>query len=424
MSRAVENRTEKTTVDKTNSGLSPLKVGLFGFGCAGEGLYQTLENHPYSKAVIKRICIADPSKERSAPAELFTTSSGDIFGDENIDVIVELIDDAQAAFDIIDKALRANIPVVSANKKVIAENLEYWLELQKTTGTPLLYEAACGAGIPTIRSLSDYFDSEWVQNLEGVVNGSTNYILSQLSKGQAAYDEALAEAQAAGFAETDPSLDVEGWDSRYKLCLLLAHAFGLVVRPEDIFTLGITRLQPSDFEYASQRGQSIKLVATAQRVGETVEAFVLPKFVSSTHPLSRVSNEINGLQIGGALGQNQFLSGAGAGAWPTASGVLNDLSALAKGYKYKEVNSEFAPHWNEDPEVWVHFAADHLLQVPVGRFEEVITHFHGIDGSYIQGRIKTSILTQLLEEPRVRAIALDAEDILAYKNKLKQLQTA
>jgi homoserine dehydrogenase len=313
-----------------------LNIGLFGFGVVGESLWKVLQSNTSLHATIKKVCIKHPNKARSAPAELFTTDPQQILADGQINVIVELIDDAEAAYTIVSTALRTGRSVVTANKKMVAEHLPELLELQQRTGNSLLYEAACCASIPIIRNLEEYYDNDLLQGVTGIVNGSTNYILSQMAEKGLSFDKALQQAQEAGFAERDPALDIEGIDAANKLSILLTHAYGIIQPPGQLLRAGITRLQPTDQQYAAEKGYRIKLVAHAIKCDDdTVAAFVLPQFVPAQDRLYHVSNEFNGVVIESALADRQFFNGKGAGGFPTASAVISDLSALRYGYKYE-----------------------------------------------------------------------------------------
>src|SRR5580765_8774125 len=202
-----------------------LVIGLFGFGTVGEGLYKILQQTPSLKASIKKVCIKHPEKKRNAPAELFTTNKDLLLNDPQINVIVEVIDDADAAFRIITKALRNNKDVVSSSKKMIAEHLHKILQLQKETERSFLYEAAACASIPIIRNLEEYYDNDLLHSIRAIVNGSTNFILTKMIEEKFPFKDALLLAQQLGFAEKDPTLDVEGYDAVHKWSFLLTHAY-------------------------------------------------------------------------------------------------------------------------------------------------------------------------------------------------------
>ena len=313
-----------------------LTIGLFGFGVVGEGIYRVLKQTPTLQAEIKRICIKHPNKQRNAPAELFTTDADLLLNDSEINVVVELIDDADAAWHIVSTSLGSGKAVVSANKKMIAAHLAELLQLQIDNKTSFLYEAAVCGSIPVIRNLEEYYDNDMLNSVTGIINGSTNYILTRMNEDGMAYDDALKLAQELGFAESDPTLDVQGTDAANKLTIILNHAYGIISAPEDIMCKGITQLHPADSVYAKEKGYSIKLVARANRVNNTdVAAYVLPTFVGPRSQLFNVRFEFNGVVIGTRLADEQFIYGKGAGRYPTSSAVLSDIAALRYGYKYE-----------------------------------------------------------------------------------------
>ena len=312
-----------------------LHIGLFGFGVVGQGLHAVLARTPGLRARVGRIAVKSRQKPRSLPAELFTFDKNDLLADPSLTVIVELIDDADEAYLIVKEALLRGKAVVTANKKMLAEHLPELIAIQQETGTPLLYEAAACASLPVIRNLEEYYDTDLLDSVEGIINGSTNYILTAMSRDGQPYAAALARAQELGFAESNPALDVEGLDARNKLVLLLAHAFGAVVAPADLLALGITGLSERATAYAREQGLVIKLVAEARRLpGGGLAAAVLPTLVRPGHELAGVHDEFNGLVTQSTFADRQFFLGRGAGAFPTASAVLSDLSALTYGYRY------------------------------------------------------------------------------------------
>jgi homoserine dehydrogenase len=313
-----------------------LNIGLYGFGCVGFGLYEVLQKTPGLKANIKNICVKDRNKSREIGIENFTFDKNDILDDEEINVVVELIDDADAAFEIVSAALKKGKAVVSANKKMIAEHFTELLELQEKYNVPLLYEAACCASIPIIRNLEEYYDNDLLESIEGIVNGSTNYILTKTFAENLSYDEALKQAQDKGFAESNPILDTGGFDAKYKLLILLAHSFGYVAKPADIFNIGIDGIGELELKYAREKGLKIKLVAQAFKGADgNLSAFVIPKFVSTEDRLYNVDDVFNGVLTKTSFADTQFFVGKGAGAHPTASAVLSDISALSYNYRYE-----------------------------------------------------------------------------------------
>ena len=313
-----------------------LVLGIFGFGVVGEGLYKVLNQTPSLNAFIKKVCIKNSSKKRNAPAELFTADKEVLLNDPEINIIVELIDDADAAFEIVRVAFLNGKSVVSANKKMIAEHLPELLELQQQTGASFLYEAACCASIPVIRNLEEYYDNDLLHSISAIVNGSTNYILTKIFEDNLSFKNALLNAQQLGFAESNPALDVEGFDALNKWTFLLTHAYGILPEKNAIAFEGIQNITSEDARQAAKKDCVIKLVAYAKKLKNgKVAAFVLPQFVKKNDQLAFVRNEYNGVVIESSFADKQFFYGKGAGSLPTASAVLSDISALRYNYKYE-----------------------------------------------------------------------------------------
>ncbi len=312
-----------------------MKIGLFGFGCVGQGLWKVLHETKGIRADIQRICIKHPEKSRPVPSHFFTTNALDILDNPEIDVVVELIDDAEAAFEIVSGALERGKAVVSANKKMIAHRLPELYALQQKTGSSFLYEGSCCASIPIIRNLEEYYDNDLLTSVEGIFNGTTNVILSKIFEENLSFAEALKFAQIHGFAESDPSLDVDGFDPKFKLCILLLHAFGVFVQPEKVLHFGIGRVNDFDIEFARSRGCVLKLVARCFRENDKVAAYCLPRFVSKNHRYASVRQEYNAVTLESAFSEHQMFVGKGAGDKATGCAVLSDISALRYHYKYE-----------------------------------------------------------------------------------------
>jgi len=313
-----------------------LRIGLFGYGCVGQGLHDVLNSSCGFKADIVRICVKDRNKSRRIPASNFTFDKNEILDDESINLVVELIDNAEDAFEIVTNAMKSGKNVVSANKVMVAKHFRELVDLQEKHNVSLLYEASAGASIPIIRNLEEYYDNELLHSLRGILNGTTNYILTKMYNEGMDYSAALNEAQASGFAETDPTLDVEGWDAKYKLCIITGHAYGLFLDPEEVFNYGINGISAFDIKYAKEKGFKIKLVPYVGKTKEdTITSFVLPRFISSDKYLYNVDNEYNGVITEAAFADKQFFCGKGAGGHATGSAVLSDISASSYGYRYE-----------------------------------------------------------------------------------------
>jgi homoserine dehydrogenase len=349
-----------------------LNIGLFGFGVVGKGLYDVLHATPTLQASIKKIVIKNAGKKRSIAAENFSTDASDILNDENINVVVELIDDADAAFEIVKTALQNGKSVVSANKKMIAEHFEELLKLQQENNTALLYEAACCASMPIVRNLEEYYDNDLLKSIRGIINGSTNFILTKILEEQLEFKEALTLAQQLGFAESNPKLDIGGFDAANKLSILLAHSFGVIAKTTDFIFNGIENISLADATIAKEKTHSIKLVANAKKLENgKLAAFVLPQFVTKEDNLYHVKNEFNALTTESTFADEHFFKGKGAGAFPTASAVLSDISALGYNYKYeyKKIYHQTDTELSNDYYLRVFISTDNFSKIDKDNFE-------------------------------------------------------
>lgn len=366
-----------------------LKIGLFGFGVVGQGLNDIISSQNLNLEIVK-IAIKNAGKQRSLPASLFTTSHDEILDNPEINTIVELIDDADAAFKIVKKALSNGKNVVSANKKMIAIHLEELVRLQTEHGTSLLYEGAVCGSIPIIRNLEEYYDNELLHGISGIFNGSSNYILSKVFNEGLAYDTALKQAQDLGFAETDPILDVGGYDPKYKLTIATAHAYGLFINPDNILNVGIQNLSDNDVKYAKEKNYKIKLVPTARKIStKQVVTYVLPKFVKSDDFLYNVENEYNGVTVQAAFADKQFFFGKGAGGHPTGAAVLSDIAALRYDYRYeyKKYTQQNGLIHTDKVNIEVYLRYVHEYTVEKLQIENIVERFSRNDYKYVIGNV-------------------------------------
>lgn len=366
-----------------------LTIGMFGFGVVGQGLYDIIKTKKLNLE-IKKFVIKNADKKRSLPAELFTTDPDEILNDPEINTVLELIDDADAAFDITVRALKSGKNVVSANKKMIATHLKELTEIQTETGSSLLYEGAVCGSIPIIRNLEEYYDNELLHSVSGIFNGSSNYILSKIFNENQSYDSALKRAQELGFAETDPTLDVGGYDPKYKLAIVAAHAYGVYVDPDTILNLGIDKLNNSDIRYAKEKNFKIKLIPLAKEISNSeVVLYVLPKFITKESLLYNVENENNGVLVKAAFADEQFFFGKGAGGHPTGSAVLSDITALRHDYRYeyKKHLEAAALAYSTNYELNVYFRYEDEEVLKNIQFNSISERFYGEDFKYIIGKI-------------------------------------
>jgi homoserine dehydrogenase len=410
-----------------------LTIGLFGFGVVGEGIYEVVQQTPSLRASIKKVCIKHPGKKRNAPASLFTTDYNDILNDPEINLVVELIDDAGEAYTIVTTAFSKGKSVVSANKKLIAEHLEELVELHRRHKVSFLYEAAVCGSIPIIRNLEEYYDNDLLQSISGIVNGSTNYILTKIGEGLS-YAQALQEAQQLGFAESNPELDVAGIDAANKLTILLAHAYGIITGPDALVRTGIKRLHEADAAFAAEKNYRIKLTAQACKIaGGKVAAFVLPQFVTADSQLYNVQHEYNGVIIESKLADKQFLYGKGAGRYPTSSAVISDISALGYDYRYefKKLNRSEKYQLTHNYFLKIYVSFNDWTELNKWDFEQVITFHSTEERQYITGIVHVDKLRQAawFHDPSVSVILLpdgiiDQETILTRSLKKLSLQLA
>ena len=372
-----------------------LTIGLFGFGVVGKGLYDVLHTTPTLQASIKKIVIKNADKKRSIAAENFTTDASVILNDESINVVVELIDDADAAFKIVKTALQNGKAVVSANKKMIAEHFEELLQLQQENNTAFLYEAACCASMPIVRNLEEYYDNDLLKSIRGIINGSTNFILTKIFEEQLEFKKALALAQQAGFAENNPKLDIGGFDAANKLSILLAHSFGVIAKTSEFVFNGIENISLPDAIVAKEKNYSIKLVANAKKLASgKLAAFVLPQFVTPKDDLYHVQNEFNALTTESTFADTHFFKGKGAGAFPTASAVLSDISALRYNYKYeyKKICHQTDTQLSNDFYLKVFISVDDISKINKKDFEWIEEWHNEYRYSWLIGTIHTEKL--------------------------------
>jgi homoserine dehydrogenase len=402
-----------------------LKLGLFGFGCVGQGLYHVLHETHGVKAEIKKICVKNKHKVRPIPEHFFTFDKAEILNDPEIDIVVELIDDASAAFEIVKTALEHGKAVVTANKKMLAEHLEEIYTLQQKHGKPVLYEGSVCGSIPILRNLEEYYDNDLISSIEGIFNGSTNYILTKVFDEKKSYAEALRQAQELGFAESDPSLDVKGFDPKYKLVIAIAHTFGVFVQPEEVINIGIDRISDVDLRFARENNYTIKLIARAFKHDGKVYGFVAPQYIENTNPLASVRNEFNAVQVRGAFAETQLFIGKGAGSYPTGSAVLSDISALSYGYayEYKKHQQDTDLVFSNDLSVEAYVSFDQDDQVTISDFVEFKSGYATRGKQYMVGRISLQKLLSLSKQDGI-GIILAPKAIIHQSDTIKQLAVA
>lgn len=389
--------------------MATINIGLFGLGTVGSGIVKIIGKARNAHAEIKRICVRDINKPRSVDLDptLLTSNPDDIFNDPRINLIVEVISDAEASYRIVTRALKAGIPVVSGSKAMIARHLPELIDLQRRYDTALLYDASSCGSIPVIRNLEEYYDNDLLLEVKGILNGSSNYILSQVFDHDESYDSALKRAQQLGFAEADPSFDIDGYDSLFKLIIITVHALGVYVAPEEIFTYGISHINDYDINYAREKRVKIKLVAQVAKIGDDkFTMFVMPEFVTRSKYIYSVDDEYNGVVIRGECYDRQFMFGKGAGSLPTASSILSDVMARLHGYRYeyKKMGYRGRPAYTTDLplKVYVRFKDTDIPSLLP--FESISERYSSAGVNYVVGLIKLADLIAnrpLLDTPDV-----------------------
>ncbi len=315
-----------------------VNVVLLGLGVVGGGVARALSERAetYSSRIgaeltLRRVLVRDPEKERSVkinPGLLTVRPEDALSGD--VDIVVELMGGEHPAYELIKDSLSRGRYVVTANKEVMAKHGPELLGLAAEKGVDVLYEASVGGGIPIISPLKRDLSANEISSVRAIINGTTNYILTRMSREEISFSVALRQAQELGYAEADPVNDIEGHDAVYKLAILASLAFHTHVRPEDVYREGITLLSPQDFRYAAELGYAIKLLAIARRDGGGVQARVHPALVPEEELLAKVDGALNAVQIEGDLTGRIMFQGAGAGSLPTTSAVMADVLDAAR----------------------------------------------------------------------------------------------
>ena len=326
-----------------------VNVAILGFGTVGSGVAEvlTMNRELIDKRTAQQVRLKYILDVRDFPdspyEECFVKDFSVIENDPEVDIVVETIGGATVALDFTTRALKAGKSVVSSNKELVATHGYDLLQLAKENGVSYLFEASVGGGIPVLRPLTNCLAGNEIEQVCGILNGTTNYILTRMIRAGLSFEQALKEAQDNGYAERDPSADIEGHDACRKICILAALSFGSHVYPEQVPTQGITAITLADVDYANSCGYKIKLLGRALRMdGGKICAYVAPHLVSGSDPLSGVEDVFNAIKVtGNAVGDAMFY-GRGAGKLPTASAVVGDIADIAKDVKTRKRN-EWAP---------------------------------------------------------------------------------
>lgn len=315
-----------------------IQIGMLGFGTVGTGVAELIQKNRETitkrlgeNIEIKKILVRNPDKKRIIPAEdKITDDPAKVLNDSDISIVVEVIGGEEPALTYIRQALLAGKHVVTANKEVISKHGKELLDIAQRQGVNLFFEASVGGGIPIIRPMKQCLAANEITKIMGILNGTTNYILTQMTEKNKSFEEALREAQEEGYAESDPAADINGSDAARKLAILSSIAFNSRITPEQVYTEGIDSVNLIDINYAKELGYRIKLVAIGKRHGKEVEVSVTPVLLKERHPLANVSGAFNAILVeGNAVGRVMFY-GQGAGKMPTASAVVADIMDVVR----------------------------------------------------------------------------------------------
>lgn len=322
--------------------MNEISIGLLGLGTVGSGVVKIIKNHqdklmhqvgcPVS---IKKILVKDLHKQRGVEIDssLLTTDPYEVINDREIDVIIEVMGGVEETKEHLLTALQNRKHVVTANKDLMAVYGPELLAAASEQGCDLFYEASVAGGIPILRGLADGLSSDRITKMMGIVNGTTNFILTKMSQQGLAYADVLKEAQELGYAESDPTADVEGLDAARKMAILATLGFSMNIDLDDVKVKGISTITEEDLSYGKQFGYCMKLIGMAERDGDKVEVSVQPTLLATSHPLASVQDEYNAVYVyGEAVGETMFY-GPGAGSMPTATAVVSDLVGVMKNMR-------------------------------------------------------------------------------------------
>lgn len=327
-------------------------LGMIGFGTVGTGVVRLLAQH--NTMTLKKIAVRDLAKERAVKAPCpITQDANEVVDDPEIEVLVEVAGGEHPALELVTRALEKRKHVVTANKELLAKHGPALFRLAREKGVAIFFEASVAGGIPLISTIQKGLEANQISSVCGILNGTTNFILSQMEERNEDFAVALQKAQQLGYAEADPTADIEGYDVAYKLSILTALGFGRFARPQDIYRQGITNVSPVDFAFARELGYRIKLLGTARGTSEAVSVRVQPTMVPLGHPLAAVSGSNNGIVVNGHAVGELMMIGPGAGELPTASAVVGDVINLATALKLPDFASYFQSQIDAD---WANLA--------------------------------------------------------------------
>lgn len=415
--------------------MEAISIGLLGLGTVGSGVVKIIENHQDKlmhqvgcPVKVKKVLVKDIDKQRAVHinSDMLTTRAEDIIDNPDIDIVIEVMGGVEETRDYLLVALRNKKHVVTANKDLMAVYGSELLTAAFENGCDLFYEASVAGGIPILRSLVDGLASDRITKMMGIVNGTTNFILTKMSKQGSPYHEVLQEAQNLGYAEADPTADVEGLDAARKMAILATLGFSMKIDLDDVKVKGISQITEEDLQYGKQFGYTMKLIGMAHREGEKVEVSVQPTLLSDSHPLASVNDEYNAVYVyGEAVGETMFY-GPGAGSLPTATAVVSDLVGVMKNMRLgvngkSAVTPQYPKKLKESNEMYSKYFLRLHVKDEVGVFANITSIFSEHHVSFekiLQLPVKEKGLAEVVVVTH-QASLQDLEDILV---KLRDLQ--
>lgn len=419
--------------------MESISIGLLGLGTVGSGVVQIIEKHQDKlmhqvgcPVVVKKVLVKVLDKERTVKVDRnrLTMNPDDILNDADIDVVIEVMGGIDETKNHLKKALNSGKHVVTANKDLMAVYGPELLAAASENSCDLFYEASVAGGIPILRGLVDGLASDRITKMMGIVNGTTNFILTKMSKHGSAYEEVLKEAQELGYAESDPTADVEGLDAARKMAILSTLGFSMNIDLDDVKVKGITEITEEDLQYGKQLGYTMKLIGIAHREGEKVEVSVQPTLLAESHPLASVQDEYNAVYVyGEAVGETMFY-GPGAGSLPTATAVVSDLVGVMKNMRLgvngkSAVTPQFEKKLKSEAEVYSKYFLRLHVKDEVGAFANITSIFSEHHVSFekiLQLPLKEKGLAEIVLVTH-QASLQDYEDILVKLRDLQAVKT-
>lgn len=412
--------------------MDEIKLGMVGLGTVGSGVLAMVQKHAAKisavtgrQLVVKTVVVKNPQKHQQV-ADLvhLTTELDDLLNDSEIKIVIEVMGGIHPAKEIIEQMLRAHKHVVSANKDLIATAGQELIALAKQNHCDLMYEASVAGGIPILRTIADSFAADQITEVKGIVNGTTNYILTQMSQSNRSYEDALKQAQKLGFAEADPTNDVQGRDAGYKMAILSRFAFGTNVAVDQFKVTGIDQVDQVDVQQAVAFGYTLKLVGIARLVDQRVFVEVAPALVNIHHPLAQVNNENNAVMVTGRAVGDTLFYGPGAGGLPTANSVLSDITTVTKNMILKTNGNSFNGYSHPLPFADATMVKDcYYLSLTLpdqpGEMQKLTTVMAELNASFSQivqkasdqGEARVMIITHQMSKAQLNQLELALQDL-------------